>query len=43
MPVREIALALEMPAGTVKSHLFRARRHLKERLLERYTMEELQP
>ena len=41
MPVGEIAAALEMPTGTVKSHLLRARRRLKERLLERYAAEEL--
>ncbi len=29
----EIGKALKMPAGTVKSHLFRARQKLKERLL----------
>jgi len=29
----EIGKALEMPAGTVKSHLFRARQRLRERLM----------
>lgn len=41
MAVGEIAAALELPANTVKSHLARARRKLKERLLERYTAEGL--
>ena len=43
MPVGEIAQALEMPDGTVKSHLFRARRKLKVLLLEHHSAEELQP
>ena len=32
LSVAEIASILEMPAGTVKSHLFRARRELKRRI-----------
>jgi RNA polymerase sigma-70 factor, ECF subfamily len=32
MPVRDIALALGVTTGTVKTLLFRARRHLRERL-----------
>ena len=37
----EIGEVLSIPAGTVKSHLFRARRLLKIKLLENYTAEEL--
>jgi RNA polymerase sigma factor (sigma-70 family) len=33
MNYEEIGRALELPAGTVKSHLFRARQKLRERLL----------
>ena len=32
MPLRDIALALGVTTGTVKTLLFRARRHLRERL-----------
>jgi RNA polymerase sigma-70 factor (ECF subfamily) len=32
MPVWEIAGVMDLPEGTVKSHLFRARRILKDRL-----------
>jgi DNA-directed RNA polymerase specialized sigma24 family protein len=41
MTVAEVGDAMGLPAGTVKSHLFRARRLLKEALLERYSGEEL--
>lgn len=34
--IREIAEIMRMPAGTVKSHLFRAREKLKNRLLSIY-------
>lgn len=34
MPVAEVAEATGLPEGTVKSHLYRARREMKERLLE---------
>ncbi len=37
----EIGEILGMPEGTVKNYLFRARRHLKDRLLQRYEKEEL--
>jgi RNA polymerase sigma-70 factor (ECF subfamily) len=37
----EIGLVMNMPQGTVKSYLFRARRMLKERLLSQYREEEL--
>ncbi|MEZ5360738.1 MAG: sigma-70 family RNA polymerase sigma factor [Candidatus Zixiibacteriota bacterium] len=41
MSYAEIAGIMKMPEGTVKSYLFRARRLLKERLLAKYTREEL--
>lgn len=41
MGYAEIAQTLQLPLGTAKSHLFRARRLLKERLLARYELEEL--
>jgi RNA polymerase sigma-70 factor, ECF subfamily len=34
MPLREVARALDMPEGTVKTHLSRARAALRERYLE---------
>lgn len=41
MNYREIGKIMDLPAGTVKSYLFRARRNLKERLLLQYQPEEL--
>jgi RNA polymerase sigma factor (sigma-70 family) len=41
MTVEEVGDVMDLPAGTVKSHLFRARRLLKDALLERYSGEEL--
>ena len=41
MSYAEIGRILSLPDGTVKSYLFRARRLLKERLLEKYSREEL--
>ena len=41
MSYNEIGEAMELPEGTVKSHLFRARRLLKERLLAKYRREDL--
>jgi RNA polymerase sigma factor (sigma-70 family) len=41
MPIGEIAAVMDMPEGTVKNDLFRARRILKEKLLARYAQEEL--
>jgi len=41
MSYAEIADILNLPDGTVKSYLFRARRMLKERLESRFTVEEL--
>ena len=35
----EISKMVDLPEGTVKSHIFRARKMLKERLLDRYPME----
>jgi RNA polymerase sigma-70 factor (ECF subfamily) len=40
MSYGEIAAITKLPEGTVKSHLFRARRLLKERLIARYGKEE---
>jgi RNA polymerase sigma factor (sigma-70 family) len=41
MPIGEIAAVMDMPEGTVKNDLFRARKILKEKLLARYAREEL--
>jgi RNA polymerase sigma factor (sigma-70 family) len=41
MPIAEIARAMDMPEGTVKNRLFRARRILKDRLLAEIPREEL--
>ena len=39
MKYAEISEVMNLPEGTVKSYLFRARKLLKERLLEKYTLE----
>lgn len=41
MSYAEIGKIVDMPEGTVKSHLFRARKQLKEKLLSKYRIEEL--
>ena len=41
MKYHEIAEILQLPEGTVKNYLFRARKKLKERLLVKYRVEEL--
>jgi RNA polymerase sigma-70 factor (ECF subfamily) len=41
MTYREIGDIMGLPEGTVKSHLFRARKHLRERLLSIYRREDL--
>lgn len=41
MSIAEVSAATEMPEGTVKNYLFRARRILKDKVLERYAAEEL--
>jgi RNA polymerase sigma factor (sigma-70 family) len=41
MSYNEISEAMDLPGGTVKSHLFRARRLLKERLMSKYQPEDL--
>ena len=41
MSYDEIGKILSLPDGTVKSYLFRARRMLKERLLQKFSREEL--
>lgn len=38
----EIGEAMNLPAGTVKSHLFRARKELRDRLASTYSREELE-
>ena len=41
MSLKEIAEIMDMPEGTIKNYLFRARRVLKERLMEKYQIEDL--
>jgi RNA polymerase sigma factor (sigma-70 family) len=41
MSYAEIAEITGMPEGTVKSHLFRARKHLRRSLLSKYSQEDL--
>ena len=41
MSYREIADVMQLPEGTVKSYLFRARKMLKERLSSAYAEEDL--
>ena len=41
MSLVEIQQIMDMPVGTVKNYLFRARKLLKDRLQERYSKEEL--
>ncbi|MFC1563929.1 RNA polymerase sigma factor [candidate division KSB1 bacterium] len=41
MSMQEISEIIEIPLGTVKSHIFRARKIMKDRLLEKYKREEL--
>lgn len=42
MSVKQVAAIMDNPPGTVKSHLYRAREKLKDRLLTTYSEEELQ-
>jgi RNA polymerase sigma factor (sigma-70 family) len=41
MSYEQIGRSMELPEGTVKSYLFRARRLLKDRLLAKYSREDL--
>lgn len=41
LSIQEIGEIMSLPEGTIKSHLFRARRLLKDRLLKIYRQEEL--
>lgn len=41
MSYSEISEIMNLPEGTVKSYLFRARKMLKEKLLEKYQIEEI--
>lgn len=41
MSYKEISAITKLPDGTVKSHLFRARKLLKEKLLAKYSQEDL--
>ncbi len=43
MSYQEIAETMDLPEGTVKSYMFRARKILKERLLTKYQLEEICP
>ena len=43
MSVSQISEVMENPEGTVKSHLYRGRKKLKDWLLDRYQREELTP
>jgi RNA polymerase sigma-70 factor (ECF subfamily) len=43
MSYDEIGQIMDLPEGTVKSHLFRARKRLRARLMSRYRMEDLWP
>ena len=43
MSYQEIAEIMDLPQGTVKSYMFRARKIFKERLLAKYQMEEICP
>ncbi len=41
MSLKEIAEITDLPLGTIKSYLYRARKHLKQQLLAKYPLEEL--
>ena len=41
MSYEEIAEITDLPPGTVKSHLFRGRKYLKDRILSKYSKKEL--
>ncbi len=41
MSYRDIGEVLDLPDGTVKSHLFRGRKMLKDKLLNKYSQEDL--
>ena len=41
MTYDEIGSTMDLPEGTVKSHLFRARKHLKAKLVRKYSKEDL--
>ena len=41
MSYKEIGEIMNLPEGTVKSYLFRARKTLKEQLLQKYQKEEI--
>jgi RNA polymerase sigma factor (sigma-70 family) len=43
MSYAEIGTIMDLPEGTVKSYLYRARSHLKKRLESRYKVEDLLP
>jgi RNA polymerase sigma-70 factor (ECF subfamily) len=43
MSVREVARAMDNPPGTVKSHLYRARKRLKDGLLDAFAEDDLRP
>jgi RNA polymerase sigma-70 factor (ECF subfamily) len=43
MSYEEIGEVMSLPEGTVKSYLFRARRRLRQRLMRKYSEEDLRP